>query len=269
MSIRNIIVCADDFGRTRESALAIADLARISAISATSVLVDAPYTASFLPALDASNRRLAVGLHLNLTERWDSPPTQNTCRPVSRWILAAHLQPTSVARLAAPEIQRQLDLFERLTGAPPDFVDGHEHVHQLPGVFDSLLEELIRRYGTSVAVRSTTPRVFRGIKAGVIAGLGASRSENLLQHTGVPMNMDFAGVYGFDARHEFGGRMRQWLHTLAPDGLVMCHPEQPRSNAPNVRCAEFAFLRSEAWSRLREELGCRLIPFTCQTVANR
>ena len=47
----------------------------------------------------------------------------------------------------AAEIERQLDAFEAAWGSGPDFVDGHQHVHVLPGVRGPLLRALTRRGG--------------------------------------------------------------------------------------------------------------------------
>ena len=43
------------------------------------------------------------------------------------------------------EIERQLDAFEAAFGAPPAFVDGHQHVHVLPAIRPALLGALKAR----------------------------------------------------------------------------------------------------------------------------
>ena len=49
-------------------------------------------------------------------------------------------------REIAAEIGRQLDAFEDRLGRPPDFIDGHQHVHVLPGVRRGLLDAVASRY---------------------------------------------------------------------------------------------------------------------------
>jgi predicted glycoside hydrolase/deacetylase ChbG (UPF0249 family) len=45
----------------------------------------------------------------------------------------------------AAEIGRQLDAFTEHFGYPPDHIDGHQHVHALPGVRDALFKALAPR----------------------------------------------------------------------------------------------------------------------------
>ena len=44
------------------------------------------------------------------------------------------------------EIGRQLDRFETALGFPPDHIDGHQHVHVLPGIRRALFREVEHRY---------------------------------------------------------------------------------------------------------------------------
>ena len=44
------------------------------------------------------------------------------------------------------EVARQLDRFEAGLGFPPDHIDGHQHVHVLPGIRRALLTEVAQRY---------------------------------------------------------------------------------------------------------------------------
>lgn len=99
----------------------------------------------------------------------------------------------------AAEITRQLDAFEEALGRPPDFVDGHQHVHVLPGVRRALLDILVRRYPAgSLYVRDPADSAAairaRGVavaKALVIAGLatgfrGAALKRGLRVNRGFP-----------------------------------------------------------------------------------
>ena len=43
------------------------------------------------------------------------------------------------------EIDQQLDAFEAHFGQPPDFLDGHQHVQQLPGIRDLVVKCYQRR----------------------------------------------------------------------------------------------------------------------------
>ncbi len=97
------------------------------------------------------------GLHFNLTE--GRPLSRELLRVWGRFptlpklIARAHLSALPRAALRA-EFDAQFDAFVAATGAPPRFVDGHQHVHHLPVVRNVVLDALAR-CPTQVAVRNT------------------------------------------------------------------------------------------------------------------
>ncbi len=261
-SRRRVSVCADDFGRNESACRAAIELAATGAISATSVLVDGPAVRGFASGLRELDGHFALGLHLNLTESWgDDGVVCAPRRPFAAWVLAG------IARVALPvgavrqEIRRQIDVFGALFQRLPDFVDGHEHVHQLPGIRELLLEEIAGPAPRIGVVRSTVPRRWRGFKAALIGALGARELERAALNTGLHCNADFAGVYDFSATVSYELRMRTWLATLADRGLVMCHPEAD-SGAELARVTEYNWLRSNQWLELIDAQHIELAPFS-------
>ncbi|MEY4761480.1 MAG: hypothetical protein RLZZ200_1336, partial [Pseudomonadota bacterium] len=198
---RRVAVCADDFGLTAGANAAILELGARTAITATSVAVEGPRAAGDATALHALRDRISIGLHFNLTEN----PRFPHVRGVKGWIIATWLRRLD-RRVLDAEVDRQLDLFESLFGMAPAHVDGHEHVHQFPGVRDALIEAIARRYGTTMTVRDTWPRRYRGPKAAVIGLLGARALGRHLAARGLRSNRDFAGVYDLAAAEGFGDR---------------------------------------------------------------
>jgi len=153
--------------------------------------------------------------------------------------------------------------FDELFGAPPAYVDGHCHVHQLPGVREPLLEEMTGRYGRAAAVRSTCIAGRKGVKAWIIQELGGRAMRPLIARAALLTNADFAGAYDFTVKVPFERRMEIWLQRLHANGMVMCHPEMP-ADAPdprNARQAEYRFLASPAWTDMRNRFNLRLQPF--------
>ena len=78
---------------------------------------------------------------------------------------------------ASTVLERQLDAFESHWQAPPDFVDGHQHVQQFAGIREALVATLQRRYG-ALGVKpylriSRAPPGLADIKSRVIAWMGA------------------------------------------------------------------------------------------------
>ena len=255
---RRVVVCADDFGvspRADEAMLRLAWEGAISAISAFALRrpADAGFT-----ALRQLPPAVSVGLHFNLTEPGLDAPAQ----PLASW-LARSIVPLALDRKRLhAELQRQCGSFEERVGRSPDFIDGHQHVHQFRGVRESVLSVVRERYGGKVAVRTTRPCRWRGAKAAAIAALGGRALARELQAQGVTTNRDFAGVYDFSTRVSYANRMAGWLDDIADLGLVMCHPQLADARVPSpAREAEFAFLSSATWRHMRRARGIALIPF--------
>ena len=59
-------------------------------------------------------------------------------------------QPLRLSRAGevAHWLEPQFDAFERAWGAPPDHVDGHQHVQQFAGIREALLACIARRYAS-------------------------------------------------------------------------------------------------------------------------
>ena len=254
---RGLVVCADDFGANGAASRAIIDLARTGAISATSVLVHAPYAASYCGILKSNAPHLSIGLHLDLTEFAPDAVRGSLHRWLTRGFLLRHVDQDSVLA----EIRAQLERFESLLDAAPAFVDGHCHVHQIPGIREPLLREVSRRYSATVAIRSTRSSLPPNLKARFIQELGGRALHALIEQSNMRCNSDFAGAYDFKTTPGYDTLMQRWLETLLDGGMIMCHPELPqRSHAPRTaREAEYCYLASPAWrdQRLRSNVTLR------------
>ena len=167
----------------------------------------------------------------------------------------------------ADRIAAQLDRFEEAFGAPPAFVDGHHHVHQLRPVRNALLRVLRQRHRDHLPyVRNVVPLRSRGAKAAIVAGLGARPLLRRLEEEGFPHNPDFAGVYDLSARSDFPGLLRGWIGDLADGGLVMCHPGLPGEGpAAAARGAEMRHLESDRFGSDCSAAGVRLVRPTATT----
>jgi predicted glycoside hydrolase/deacetylase ChbG (UPF0249 family) len=161
------------------------------------------------------------------------------------------------AAAVADELRAQLDAFEDAWGAPPDYVDGHQHVHLLPGVREALVAELQRRYPIGrVWVRDcveTPTRCLRreaAAKSLFISALGL-KLRGLLRMAGIPANDGFSGLHDFSTDRPFGAKMRRFLSGVGPRPLLHVHPG--RVDAALLACdalttpreAELAYLASD------------------------
>lgn len=260
---RSLILCADDFALHPLVDAAVAQLARAGRLSATSCMTTAPRWREAAPLLAALRPQLSVGLHFNLTEsHGGAVPAQE----LGAVIRQAYTCRWSAAQMRA-QWQQQLDAFEQALGTAPDFIDGHQHVHQLPGVRQALLAELSTRYGAHERpwVRSTVPagQLWRASKALIIALLGGFAATRLWQQAGLRTNCGFAGVYGFDAPtpQDYGAHMQAWLAQVQPGSLLMCHPAagvMPNDAIAAQRPVECAYLLSDAFVQALQARGLRV-----------
>lgn len=259
--MKHITLCADDFALHPAVDEAVITLAQAGRLNATSCMSTAPRWPEAATQLAALRGRLQVGLHFNLTEGHD-----HAAPSLVQILLRAYSGQLRPAAMACA-LELQLDCFEAHWGAAPDFIDGHQHVHQLPGVRAALLAVLHQRYGAARPavpwVRATVPAQWGWGKAGVLALLGGWRLRRNLAQRQWPHNQHFAGVYGFDATTPaaYGAHMAQWLAQAQDGTLLMCHPaSQPVAGDAigQQRAIEYAYLASPAFGQLLAQYGCSL-----------
>ena len=232
---------------------AVLELARLGRLSATSCLVDGPLFAEDAWALRQSG--LSAGLHLNFTESY---PGMSVAEPLSTLIRKAYLRRLDAVAVRG-QVAHQFDRFEDLMGGAPDFVDGHQHVHQLPQIRDALLEEMARRYaGEGPWLRYTRAPMQPGVpwrhrfKAAVIQALGSGALARRAagRHR---MSRRLFGVYDFQGGGEaYAALLAHWLDQMRDGDLLMCHPASHIINEDPLgaqRVAEFRVLAAPETGR--------------------
>lgn len=262
-----IAVCVDDYGLHRgvnDAAIALVQSGRASAIS---VMVAGPAWAEGVPALRAlAPEAVDVGLHLDLTEH-TLPGGER--RPLWHWIAGAALLPR-VRRAVRREIESQLDAFVTAMGRLPAYVDGHRHVHQLPGVREELLAALVARGGAGRTwLRNTRPAravPWCGGKPWLLGALGAGRLQRRARLAGWLQNAHLLGVYDFRADAPgYLALARRWLHAAGPCDLWMCHPATTAAAGDPIgaaRLAEYQVLAGPELGALLEQARVRVVPLS-------
>lgn len=257
-----IIICADDFGMNRAVDEGILELARLGRLNATSCLVDGPAFGADAGALRQSG--LSAGLHLNFTEAY---PGMALAEPLGALIRKAYLRRLDGAAVRR-QIARQFDAFEDAMQQAPDFVDGHQHVHQLPQIREALLAEMALRYPakrpwlrcTRAMNQSGMPWRHR-FKAVVIQALGA-RALARLAAGRYNANRSLTGVYDFQGGERgYAGLLDGWLSRMQAGDLLMCHPARHIMQEDTLgaqRAAEFRVLAAPETGRQLARLGLTL-----------
>ncbi len=242
-----IALCSDDYAQNPGIDAGILQLLAFGRLSAVSCFSTAPNWKSVAAAAIREHKGQAdIGLHFNLTEGFGQ-----TSMPSLHAVILRSLLHGMNADRVQQELERQLDAFEEGYGQAPDFIDGHQHVHQLPGVRQIVLQVIKRRYaGKPIWVRNTVPaNPAWGGKPQILKYLGGQKLAAGLNVSGIKTNHGFAGVYGFD-RADYGNCFKEWLAAAQPGMLIMCHPATevyPDDEIARQRVVEYNFFRSQEY----------------------
>ncbi len=267
---------ADDYAMTAGVSRGILRLLEHGRISGSGAMTNRPHWKGFSHALRGFDGHADLGVHLNLT--LGAPLTAMPklapaaafpgISDIARAALSLRLPQDEIRA----EIDAQLDAFEQAIGRPPDFVDGHQHVHSLPGVRKALLTVMSRRYarGAKPWLRDPADAMPRVVKRGrlvqkalAIGGLAAGFAS-AARRAGFLTNDGFAGFSAFDAKADFAADFASYL--VAPGGrhLVMCHPGEIDEELSRIdpvvetRPIELSFLLSDRATEIIAAAGLTL-----------
>ena len=231
----DIILCADDFALTEGVSTGIAELVSVGRLSATSAMVTTRHWPAHAISLLGLRDKIAVGLHFNLTlgkplgaMPWLCPTgTFPTLPAVLRASLARHIPRDEIAA----EFARQFASFEQAMGHPPDFVDGHQHVHALPIIRDAVLSVLSgnpARPGLLIRDPGDSPSAILGrgasVKKSLILATLTRGFTDAARSAGVLTNASFSGVSAFDEAKSYRAELDRFFLKPSARHLVMCHP---------------------------------------------
>ncbi len=274
-----IALCADDYGLSHGVSVGILQALEAGRLTAVSAMVNMPRW----PAMGRElQRRIAdkgldadIGLHLNFTlGRPLGPMPQfapgGNFPSVGAVIRLALRRGLPLEEIRA-EIDRQIDRFEAIMGRAPDHIDGHQHVHVLPGLRGVMLQALVeRRLLGRVWLRDAGDRVDRIARRGAqmrkalaVRGLGATFAREAV-YRGFAVNEGFAGFSDFHPGHDYARAFETYLHAPGGRHLIMCHPghvdDELKTLDPvtTTRAQELAFLLSPKLPEMLEKRGLRL-----------
>lgn len=257
-----ITLCADDYGLAPGVSAAIRHLIALGRLQATGCMTAGPHWPAAAAALKPLDGMADIGLHLTLTDQAPAGPMPRLAPDGRLPSLGRLLKLALSGRLdraeIAAELDRQLDRFQTEFGRPPDFIDGHHHVHQLPVIGEAVIAAWKTRLGGKGWVRSCLEppvgilsRRVSPLRALVIAQLGRGFRRRLEQAQ-VPHNRSFRGVYDFSGKVPFATLFRKFTDHPGPDCLMMVHPGlvddalRAADGLTDQREVEYRFLASEA-----------------------
>ena len=216
MTLRHVVLCADDYGLSAGVSRGIRDLLGEGRLTATSCMVVHPEFEMQGPLLGPFLGRADIGLHFTLT-------ADRSATSLMREAYLGRLDRAAIAR----ELERQLETFTRVMGRAPDYIDGHQHVHLLPGVREHVVDAAQR---VGAYVRSTREPINLAMIARPSAVEAAFLSwtakplQTLLEKNHIATNRGFRGVRTFRETAPYRALFRKMIEGARDGCLVMCHP---------------------------------------------
>jgi predicted glycoside hydrolase/deacetylase ChbG (UPF0249 family) len=258
-----IIICADDFGISPQVNNAIIKLLELKKISAVSCLVTGRGWHDSANVLGRFRDDVDIGLHLSYHEM-----------SFNKVLRLAYL-----GRLDREKIfsgfKTQLDCFFKELGRFPDFIDGHQHIHQLPimrlalmDLINTMRVDKIYIRNSSVSLNDIFSRKISILKNILIAIPGMSL-KRYLSKMHICTNNDLLGIYDYDVNNNPDEIFETFLKTVKhPNTILMVHPSygNERDNVTNScfenkRKEEMRFLDSDKYKNTLEEYGLYLTRF--------
>jgi len=286
--VKNLIVNADDLGWTDGVNRGILEAFHHGIVTSTSLLANG---AAFAGGVEAARSPgLGVGVHLNLS---DGPPIAD--RETVTTLLnddgefaggpESLLLRRARGALSLLEVENEWDAQiqkVRDAGIAPTHLDGHKHVHMLPGLFEIALR-LAKRHDIGairVALEASSLRAALSAgadqRAGVVMKQGVqARGLKLLardtreqaEHAGISTADYFCGIA------QTGELTREGVEQLVrnlPEGTteLMCHPgymdaelQKTPTRLQDSRQTELQILTDTGIRNLVASLGIRLIDY--------
>lgn len=256
--MKQIILCADDYGLEPSISKAILELAKHKRLSATSCITTSASWPEYAKAISSFAEMIDIGLHINLTEgqplsasfkkRFESFPT------LFQMIQKAHFRLLD-KKTIFDEIESQIMHFKDHTGFLPHFLDGHHHIINFPVIQDVLLDayhELLPKH-TFIRVTNTscyadvlqTPFAIKKTFTGL---LGGWKFHKKIIKNEIPHNQSFQGFYNFQAGF-YRQTFKSFLFYSKHNGIIMCHPglEGGLNSITRARLEEYNYFRSQAF----------------------
>lgn len=271
--MRELLLCADDYAQNEDITAGILSLIQQDRINAVSCLVNSQSFAEYSQDLKPLKNKVFVGLHLNLTfgqplsAKWRKHEGERF-QGLPRLLKRAYLRQLDLDVVLA-ELKAQIDVFTHAMHVYPDFIDGHEHIHQLPIVRKALLELYQQQHNMAFDEenipehKSFIRQTSNGLKdlfsltsfpkRQLISLLGGMKFKRLLIREAIPTNVSFNGIYNIKCASQYRKYFQKFLNNSKNGGLIMCHPGN-RSNDKEdplylYRHSELEYFLSDAFLR--------------------
>jgi predicted glycoside hydrolase/deacetylase ChbG (UPF0249 family) len=165
------------------------------------------------------------------------------------------------------EVERQVELFVSVMRRPPDYIDGHQHVHLLPAVREAVV-------GAASKIGAYVRLTREPINAAMLRRPAAIDSVylswasgalgRLARAAGIRANSGFRGARTFRDAAPFRDLFRSIIANATNGSIVMCHPGHvddslaARDSVTYTREEELAYLLGDDLHRDLAASGLRV-----------
>lgn len=288
--MKNLVVNADDLGWAEGVNRGIAEAHRHGIVTSTSLLANGAAFESAV-AVAKSLPALGVGVHLNLSDGRPIAAAQSVaslCNERGEFAGGPENYLLRIARRTLRMKEVELEWCSQIqkvrdAGISPTHLDGHKHVHMLPGLFELALK-LAKRHGIGAirvsheasSLRSAlsagethnAPLVMKqGVQARMLKLL-ARDAQALAEKAGIATTDYFCGI-AQTGELTVAGVKRLLESLLEGTTEMMCHPgfkdaalEKSATRLQDSRATEVAILTNQEIRNLVASQGIRLIDYS-------
>ncbi len=236
--MKTVVLCADDFAQNQAISQGVLHLVSMQRLSAVSCMTNSPYWQQLSSDLKKYQHQVAIGLHFNLTQNFPGLPAPYSLKKLIIYSTLRMINKKTIKDI----FEKQIDLFVKEIGRLPDFIDGHQHIHQFPMIRDIVLNFAKEN---NCFVRLAKPEN-NNLKSHIINLLGANTTLKKLTALKIKYNPSFSGVYDFNSNYR--QHFISFLNAISNNGFIMAHPgdlsDDPLDPIRHARVKELHYFES-------------------------
>jgi len=283
MAAMFVVVNVDDLGLHPAVRRAVEDLAGLSRVSSSTLLVNGPDAAAAARLSSTSRGSIGVGVHLNILRGKPESPAREIPGltradglflgdyvALFKRYLARAFTPTDVEREWTRQVERALEL-----GVTPTHLDSEKHIHVWPGLFEAA-SRVAARFGIGWVRRPVERVALTRWDKGALRARILNTFALLHRLPGATGVAHPACVFGIadQGADLLPGRLAEYMKRVRPDVLeVVCHPgarvetdgplpqEYGRMRIAGQWTAERDALAAKGWGAAFKEAGAQLVHY--------
>ncbi|MCB0369341.1 MAG: ChbG/HpnK family deacetylase, partial [Bdellovibrionales bacterium] len=232
--MKKIVICADDFGYSKEINDAIIKLGKNSKITAISCLTNTELWPIASHEIKTFYPNIQIGIHLCLTELNSLSETSSISKNKKLPSFGKIFIKSILGQINKEEIKiefkEQILRFYSEMGFWPQFIDSHQHIHQIPQlswVLKGLLAEIPELKNSPIR-NSSQGKIFAlgmmtSIKRLILHLMGIHFKMKCLKW-GIKTNNNLCGIYSYRERIIDSKTIKKMMDEANDNDIFIHHP---------------------------------------------